>query len=188
VVYSTAVGPGSTSTGLIQRVRANEPQAWEKLVALYGPLVYAWVRRAGVAEADASDIGQEVLLAVVANITRFDMQQPGTTFRGWLRVITSNKVSDHFRNKTRYPQELPAALADALPPEEEEDLSGLLPRVLAMLERQFQPQTWQAFWRTVVDDRSVAEVAAQLGMKPEAVRQAKARVLRRLRLELAELH
>ena len=38
-----------------------------------------------------------------------------------------------------------------------------------------------------MEDRSPAEVAAELGLSPNGVRQAKSRVLRRLKEELGEL-
>jgi Sigma-70, region 4 len=44
-----------------------------------------------------------------------------------------------------------------------------------------------AFWRVVIDERSPAEVAAELGITANAVRQAKSRVLRRLKEEMGEL-
>lgn len=43
------------------------------------------------------------------------------------------------------------------------------------------------FWRVVVGNESVAEVAADLGVSSAAVRMAKSRVLRRLRDELEGL-
>jgi RNA polymerase sigma-70 factor (ECF subfamily) len=51
----------------------------------------------------------------------------------------------------------------------------------------FEEQTWQAFWLTVVEGRSATVLAPELGMTAAAVRQAKARVLRRLKEELGEL-
>ena len=36
-----------TSTGLLQRAILREADAWNKLVGLYGPLVYWWCRRWG---------------------------------------------------------------------------------------------------------------------------------------------
>ncbi len=190
-MYTTVGSSDSTSSSLLQRLQANEPRAWEKMVALYAPLVYDWIRRAGVPETEAVDIGQEVFLAVVQNVGRFEPQREHASFRGWLRVITTNKIRDHFRGKTRQPQRLLDPATNIAPerpePPAEDELAGLLPRLLAWLEPQFQPKTWQAFWRTVVEDRLTADVAAELGMQVDAVRQAKARVLRRLRQELAEL-
>jgi RNA polymerase sigma-70 factor (ECF subfamily) len=52
---------------------------------------------------------------------------------------------------------------------------------------EFEPRTWQAFWKTAVDGRPVKDVADELGMSPGAVRVAKSRVLHRLRDELGDL-
>jgi len=51
----------------------------------------------------------------------------------------------------------------------------------------FEPATWQACWETVVGGRPVAQVAAELGISPNAVYLAKARVLGRLRQELHDV-
>jgi RNA polymerase sigma-70 factor (ECF subfamily) len=55
------------------------------------------------------------------------------------------------------------------------------------LRSEFEEHTWRAFWRVAVDGQPAPEVAAELGMKPNAVRTAKSRVLRRLREELGDL-
>ena len=55
------------------------------------------------------------------------------------------------------------------------------------MQTDFQPATWKACWETVVAGRHAADVAAELGLSENAVYLAKARVLRRLREELAEL-
>jgi RNA polymerase sigma-70 factor (ECF subfamily) len=55
------------------------------------------------------------------------------------------------------------------------------------LRADFEPSTWQAFWLTALEDRSPAALADELGMTPTAFRQAKSRVLRRLKQEMGEL-
>ena len=55
------------------------------------------------------------------------------------------------------------------------------------MRQQFEARTWTAFWRVTVQNHSAAEVAANLGITANAVRQAKSRVLRRLKEELGEL-
>lgn len=56
-----------------------------------------------------------------------------------------------------------------------------------LVRSQFEDRTWKAFWRVVIEDRSPAEVAAEMGITANAVRQAKSRVLRRLKEEMGEL-
>ena len=56
-----------------------------------------------------------------------------------------------------------------------------------MIRGEFEPRTWEAFWQTAVEGRAAADVAAELGMTPGAVRVAKSRVLHRLRTDLGDL-
>ena len=58
---------------------------------------------------------------------------------------------------------------------------------MSLVRDQFEERTWRAFWRVAVEDRSPSEVAEELGITANAVRQAKSRVLRRLREEMGEL-
>src|SRR5262245_64357028 len=94
-------GDASPSLGasLLERLRAGQPGAWERLARLYGETVYGWCRRAGVPEADAADVSQEVFAAVARHIDDFRRERPGDSFRGWLWTITRNKVRDHFRRR-----------------------------------------------------------------------------------------
>ena len=61
--------------------------------------------------------------------------------------------------------------------ESDAEIAGLHRRALELVRAQFEDRTWQAFWEVVIDD---------LGMTALAVRQAKSRILRRLKLELGE--
>ena len=52
---------------------------------------------------------------------------------------------------------------------------------------EFTPSTWEAFWRTAVEGRRPAEVAAELDLSTGAVYIARSRVLARLRQRIEEL-
>src|SRR5258707_526352 len=93
-----------TSRSLLARVQADEPEAWERLVRLYAPLVLHWCRGKGLQDQDIADIFQEVFRAVVAHVGSFRNEREGDTFRGWLRRITQNKLRDHFRGLGREPR------------------------------------------------------------------------------------
>ena len=80
----------STSHSLLQRAGRLEPAAWERLCALYGPIVHGWCRRHGLQESDAADAVQEVFRAVFLNLGQFLGQ--GGVFHAWLWTITANQV------------------------------------------------------------------------------------------------
>lgn len=178
-------------------VRAEDPEAWRTLVRLYGPLVFYWCSQMGLRGDDAADAGQEVFAAVSQAIDRFHKERPEDSFRAWLRTITRNKVRDFLRTRAH---EGPATggsdyqlLLNQLPApdaeESQEEVAAgnalLLQEALELLRGEFEPKTWQAFWHTV-NGQSPQQVAEELGTTAMAVRQAKSRVLRRLRESLAD--
>jgi RNA polymerase sigma-70 factor (ECF subfamily) len=189
----------ATSSGLLAQARANDPAAWDRLVALYAPLVFHWCRRWDLQDQDAADVFQEVFQAVATHLATFRKEE-GCSFRGWMRTITRNKVLDHFRRLGREPggaggtdaQLRLAQLPAPQPPEDDsaadEDAErSLFYRALDLIRREFEERTWQAFWRTAVAGQSPKDVAAELSMSPGAVRVAKCRVLHRLREELGDV-
>jgi RNA polymerase sigma-70 factor (ECF subfamily) len=189
---------GATSLTLLQRARAKDSDAWGRLVNLYTPLIHYWCKHWGVHGADADDVRQEVFQAVAAGLADFSRAKAGETFRAWLRGITRHKIMDFFRAAQQRPaahggtdaqlrlQQVPGPDAD-LPDAPPEELSALYHRMLALLKAEFEPKTWQAFWRVAVDGQSASDVAAELGMTAVAVRKAKSRVLHRLREEAGDL-
>src|SRR5208282_3612407 len=171
------MGPGSTATGWLDAVRVNDPAAWQRLVRLYGPLVYGWARHSGLQAEDAADVVQEVFRAVLTHIGEFRRDRPGDTFRGWLRVVTQNKLRDFWRRGRHQPSaaggsdahremaEVADPVSTALEEAAGEPAPGsLLHRALALIRLEFEDRTWQAFHRVTVEGRRPADVAAELGM------------------------
>ena len=102
-VISGSNQAGSTSSGLLARLRSKDRDAWSRLAKLYGPLVYGWCRRRGLRAEDAADVVQEVFRAVAGRIEDFKAGPTGS-FRGWLWTITRNKILDHHRRTQRQPE------------------------------------------------------------------------------------
>lgn len=194
-VISGSNPAGSTSTGLLARLRAQDRDGWSRLAKLYGPLVYRWSRRRGLSSEDAADVVQEVFRAVAGSIQDFQAGPTGS-FRGWLWTITRNKILDRHRRNQRQPEAVGGT--DALqrllqiPESLDESEAGsnsngnLVRRALALIRPDFTDASWQAFWRVVMEDQSAADVARNLGISVNAVYIAKSRVLHRLRKELGE--
>lgn len=188
-----------THRSLLDKARARDQAAWERMVALYAPLVLSWCRGWGLKAEDSADVFQDVFQAVAANLQGFRRERTGDTFRGWLRTIARNKVNDLFRRRQREPEgiggsEAQAILvqipqAGAMNEKEviEEAENALLHRALESIRGEFEQHTWEAFWLTAVEGRTASDVAVDLSMTPGAVRVAKSRVLHRLRSDLGDL-
>jgi RNA polymerase sigma-70 factor (ECF subfamily) len=186
-----------TPISLLEQLRGKDPQAWTRVMQLYQPLVLFWCRRAGLQEADAEDVTQEVLAGAAASFDGFRRDRPGDTFRGWLRGITRNQVLLHLRRNLGRPVAEGGAdasrrldeIADPLgapDAEEQMEMHRLSRRALEQVRCQFETQTWDAFWQTVVEGRAPTDLTVELGMSAAAIRQAKSRVLRRLKEEMGE--
>ncbi len=82
------------------------------------------------------------------------------------------------------------ALADPLVVDEVDEhaeIGQLYHRAVEQVRGEFEERTWQAFWLTTIEGRLPGTLVDVLGMTPAAIRQAKSRVLRRLKQELGEL-
>jgi RNA polymerase sigma-70 factor (ECF subfamily) len=191
----------SAPTSLLQRLRARDDRAWERLDQLYGLTVLGWCRRFGLSPEDADDVRQEVFQAVARSIADFRRDRPGDSFRGWLWVVTRSKARDHQRRQAKRTQAAGGSTArrqlEQVPGEDESgcrdvaelaaEEQALYRRALALIQSNFSERTWRAFWAVAVDGRAAAEVGAGLGMSTGAVYIAKSRVLAHLREEFADL-
>ncbi len=191
-------GGRTTPLSLLERARAKDEVAWHRLMALYRPLVLYWCARKGVAAADCEDVTQEVFTATARALAHFRRDRPGDTFRGWLRAVTSNQILLYFRRRLGRPlaeggsealqrlQELPDPLTEPVPGEETE-MSRLYRQALEQVRCEFEDSSWRAFWLTAIENREPASVVGELGMTTAAIRQAKSRILRRIKQELGDL-
>lgn len=182
-----------TPVSLLERLRAPvaAQRDWEQLVDLCTPLLYCWARRMGAQEADVADLVQDVLMTLVRRLPDFTYD-PGKSFHGWLQSLIRNRWRNHRRQQAtaRTVEHVVEDLVevdngDSL--SEEEYRQHLAHRALELMKTDFQPTTWKACWATVMDNRPVTEVAAELGLSTGAVYLARFRVLSRLRQELREL-
>lgn len=193
---------GVTSASLLHKVQAREPEAWNRLVRLYSPLVFHWCRRAGLNAEDSADVLQNVFLGVATRVTDFRRETETDSFRGWLRTICRYKIADHFRAAANRPEATGGSTAhqnlmqfadsgDGEPNADDtnptDDRGRLLTAALEIVRRDFAPTTWEAFRLYAVQGKPATEVAATLGVSLDTVYQAKARVLRRLRDEFEQL-
>ena len=185
----------TTSISLLQRLRQPaETDAWKRFADLYTPLLYYWARRLGLQESDAADLVQDVFLLLIHKLPEFTHNRTGS-FRSWLRTVLLNQW--HTKQRRQTPVTVDGTgrglddvtVADDVAAFGEREYQAYLARrALQVMQKDFQSNTWRACWEQVVNGRSAAEVAAELGISEGAAYVAKCRVLRRLRQELAGLH
>lgn len=189
--------PGTNPT-LLFRVRDRKDDlAWGEFVDLYAPMIYGYLKRCRLQDADAADLTQDVMLAVNRHIDRFEYNPGRGRFRGWLQTITRNKARSFFENqKRRRPgtgdsavlemfQQIEDPSADLNTIWDAEYRQRIFQWALEKVRQQVQPRTLQAFVATAMENRDPASVATELEMSTGAVYLAKARVISHLREQIA---
>jgi RNA polymerase sigma factor (sigma-70 family) len=190
----------TTRRSLVLRLRnLDDEAAWKEFVEIYEPLVYRLARRKGLQEADARDLCQDVFRAVATAIERWDPDPAKGKFRSWLFRIARNLVVNFLSRQARLVrgsgqtsvQELleaqPAADTAAQAEFAAEFRQRAFRWAVQRVKNEFSESTWQAFWRTGVQNEPVAAVAAELALSPGAVYIARSRVLARLRERVQQL-
>jgi RNA polymerase sigma-70 factor (ECF subfamily) len=199
-----------TRPSLIQRVSALDPESWNEFIALYDPLLAAYVgdcNRRYQLSLDAHDreeIKQEVLIKLFHELASFD---PRRRFRTWLWRVTHNAVIDWLRGQRRrrgpgdgaaaqaggprpqnlhWTPELEDALAsDENPPDEQliqEHLWHVRRHILEKVKVEMgSAHKWDCFERHFLQCKPSAEVAGELGLTISVVNTNTFRVRARIR-------
>ncbi|MEM7476190.1 MAG: sigma-70 family RNA polymerase sigma factor [Planctomycetota bacterium] len=187
----------TTQATLLMRLRQEDDViAWSQFVDVYGPLVYRFGRKRGLQDADAADLTQEVMREVARCIGRFEYDPSVGRFRDWLYLVAQRRLSNWFRLANRQPNgsgdtNMLATLNAVEGADAEQELweqehrQQLFEWSCEQIQGEFETKTWEAFWRTTVENQKPNQVSEALGMKIGSVYVAKNRVLKRLREKVA---
>lgn len=187
-----------TRLSLLVRIGDLADQAaWEEFVNLYEPVIYRTARLRGLQDADARDVTQQVLVSVGQTLNRRPHDPRIARFRTWLATVIRNAVIDLLRRKRAdhgsgdsaaqwHLEQVEASHYDAelLEREYQKELFRCAARTI---QGEFSPSTWQAFWLSTVEGRSIEQVASELNQRVGSVYAARSRVIRRLRQETTRL-
>jgi RNA polymerase sigma-70 factor (ECF subfamily) len=193
------MNPAPTSVSLLGRLDAarTDDSDGHRLRVIKPPLIRRWLARVPGLGDEADDLAQEVFLVVVRELPRFERRREGS-FRAWLRQVTVNRTRSHWRRRRRRPavgldpaigflDRLEAPSGDLAREWDRDHDRHVFDRLLAIVEPDFHPTTWEAFRRFALDGRPAAQVAEDVGLTENAVLQAKSRILKRLRAEAGDL-
>lgn len=185
--------PPETRASLILRLpNARDAAAWDEVVSVYGPLVYRLARRKGLQPTDADDLVQEVLAAVARSVGGWLENPDRGRFRAWLlRIARNTTINFLTRPKHRtlglgggdpmHVLENFAVADDGADDFDVEYRREVFRWAARQLSETVTEKTWQAFWRTTMEDRPIAEVADELDMTTGSVYIARSRAMARLR-------
>ena len=190
----------TTRHSLVLRLRNRGDQAaWTEFVDLYEPLVLRLARAKGLQDADARDLCQEVFQAVAGAIDRWDPDPARGKFRSWLfriaRNLLVNFLADQRRSVRGSGRTSVHEMLEARPAEDPQAGAAFAAEfrrqafrwAAGRVRNEFSESTWHAFWKTGVEHRPIATVAAELGLSVGAVYIARSRVISRLRACVEEL-
>ena len=162
---------------------------WQKICDQYGSLVWATVYRILSDENEALDCCQDVFSEAWRRADR----EPVEDWARLLRWLAVRRAIDRLRQQRRDKKLLlelrkGAVVADGSPgPVEAAELNELMERVRSELVRLPQRQA-EVVWLRCVEERTYAEIAAEMGVDTNSVGVILHRAKTQLRKVLADLH
>lgn len=185
--------PSNTRASLIVRLRDQEDRdAWDEVMAIYGPLVFRMALRQGLQRADAEDVVQQVFTAIFQSVEKWLEQPERGRFRNWLIGISRNTALNMLNRKPKggigvggtdghEKLEQLKATEDELASEFDIEYQREVYKWAAQrVQADVDPKTWEAFRMTHVDGVSIVEAAKQLGVGVGQIYVARSRVMKRL--------
>lgn len=179
----------TTRNSLLVRLRnTGDNQSWNEFYSVYEPFLMNMARRLGLNDQDASDVVAEVLSTCVRVFPDFEHDRARGFFRGWLKTLVRNKVNDLWRRNQKFGKNVP--LEAGVEPATNEDIwrrwdeeyrQRILEAAMESVRDASEAKTWACFELHIVERRRAADVAAELGMKTNAVYANASRTVKRIR-------
>jgi RNA polymerase sigma factor (sigma-70 family) len=187
----------STHLTFLLRLRDRTDQvSWEEFHRRYGQLLYRYARSRGASHADAEDVVQEVEMYLFKAIGDFEYDARKGRFRNYLRSAVVHALGRRATRQAAQPAVLDPQTLDYVASEKEASADVRWERewqlhrlrwAMHCIVDEFEPATIRAFEMHVLAGRSVEDTAATLNLSKGSVYQARSRILRRLKDQLAAL-
>lgn len=165
--------------------------AWEQFCLQYGGPIVRYAQKLGLNEADARDVMQETLVALVRQLPRFDYDPARGRFRNFLLTIVHRQAQGLFRRRCRRPEVvLPDDLEVGAPAAKEAEADrwqeALFDEAWTRLQRSgaIQARTVAIFEAYAIRGESPAAVGKENGVSANTVYQIRNRILAMLKKEV----
>lgn len=188
-----------TTSTILDRLSTGSDDAWGMLASRFRRPLVAFAKDVGLADADAEDVAQETLTALVTGLRTGKYDRAKGRLSTWLFGIAWRQAMNARRGlgRRRDARLMPGDNTDLLSrtPDEAEVTQlwethwerAILDECLGKVEHEFEPVTFRAFQMVVGLGRPPAAVAADLGVSVRSVYNAKHRVIKRIRALRAQL-
>ncbi|HKD15323.1 MAG TPA: sigma-70 family RNA polymerase sigma factor [Candidatus Angelobacter sp.] len=141
--------------------------------------VYAFIARRVRDRGEVEDLTAEVFHQALSNIRRFEWR--GVPFAAWLLRIAANLLADRWQRASKI-NELPADALESVEAGFEEDVERRA--MLFQLVDRLPADQRLVVLRRFVEQKSVREIAQELGRSEGAVKQLQFRALQHLRSQI----
>jgi RNA polymerase sigma-70 factor (ECF subfamily) len=184
----------TTRASLLVRIKdPDDSSAWTEFDAIYRPLLDRYARARGLTHADAEDVVQHCMSAIARHIEGFEYDPSTGRFKGWLKTLVNNRVTDLFRKKSHI-EGYSAALHRSQNREPQPDavfeqmwIEQHLKRALKLVRQEVEERSFRAYQLYVLELRPAEKVCRQLGLNRNQLYSIRWRINRKIREHLNRL-
>ena len=168
---------------LLVEAAQSDPAKFAGLYDIHFERIYAFIARRVRDRDRAEDLTSEVFHKALANLKSYEWR--GAPFAAWLFRIAANALSDYFKRAAREPDHAEnSPEASGEPEQEAAEVQARLIRLVDKLPAEQRRVVFERF----VEQRSIREIARQLGKSEGAVKQLQFRALEKLRSQMEGAH
>jgi RNA polymerase sigma-70 factor (ECF subfamily) len=167
---------------LLIEAAQKDPSRFAELYEHNFHRVYAYVARRVSDRAETQDLTAHVFHQALANLGKFKWK--GSPFAAWLYRIASNAIADQAKRKMRESSEQSNPLSESSTATDLEEVERRA-RIFSAVDKLPEDQRRVIVMR-FADEKSVREIAVELGRSEGAVKQLQFRGLENLRNRLNE--
>lgn len=166
--------------------------AWDEFYRIYDSLLRRFARSRGLTGPDVDDCVQAVWMKIAQRLSDFQRPEDRPGFRSWLYTLVRSESCNLLRQRSARqaislnaelhpdcePLQLDTTVEDAM---EQEWEQALLVTILRDIRDEVSPINWRLLQMQFQQKSDVEEIARELGLEPQQVRDRQRRLFKKLR-------
>jgi RNA polymerase sigma-70 factor, ECF subfamily len=187
----------TTRASLIVKLKGERNElAWTEFVSAYEPFLMTLVARHGVPARHVPDVTQQVFIAISYSLAGWNDDGDRASFRRWVNRVARNIVIKFMsRERRQVAGQGGTQLLELLNevPESPSDDSverydfELIIWAAEQVKSEFRETSWRVFWETMIEGRSIFDVANELNVSKGSIYMSRSRIMARIRAKVSEV-